>query len=513
MDSLKLTVFKNKLVSVAEEMGIVLQRTALSPNIKERKDLSCALFSKEGRLIAQAEHIPVHLGSMSTAVRSVLSRCDLEEGDVVILNDPFAGGTHLPDITLVAPLHHRGELLFVLAVRAHHSDVGGSSAGSMPISGEVFQEGLILPPIKLVRRGKLNRDLLEVIKANVRTPTEREGDIKAQLMALEVGAKRLKALLEELGATTVVSASEELVRYTKRFMRKRLSAMPDGEWFFEDFLEDDGREGRNIAIRALLRIEGDSATVDLSGSDPQSGGCVNCPRSVTLASVFYCFRCLLPEEVPTNDGCFEPIEVVTKKGTVVDADFPSAVSGGNVETSQRIVDVVLGALHQALPDYIPSASQGTMNNVAIGGVWEGRHWSYYETIGGGMGAWREGDGESGVHSHMTNTMNTPVEALEHAYPLRITEYSIRKGSGGKGNKRGGDGIVRELLFLDEANLTVISERRRLSPYGLGGGSSGKSGKNLLKDNKGWKEMPSKFSTRIKKGYILRIETPGGGGHG
>ncbi len=513
MDSLKLTIFKNKLVSVAEEMGIVLQRTALSPNIKERKDLSCALFNEKGDLIAQAEHIPVHLGSMSTAVRSVLRAIPTDEGDVVIINDPLPGGTHLPDITLISPFYHRGERLFILAVRAHHSDVGGSSAGSMPISGEVFQEGIIIPPVKILEKGRLKKEVLEIIKANVRTPQEREGDIKAQLMALEVGKKRLRELLEELGRDPLLRASEELLNYTERFMRKRLSEMPDGEWFFEDFLEDDGLEGRNIAIRVRLKIEDDSAIVDLSDSDPQTGGCVNCPRSVTLASVFYCFRCLLPEEVPTNDGCFRPIEVITRRGTVVDAEPPSAVSGGNVETSQRIVDAVLGALHGALPDFIPSASQGTMNNVAMGGVWEGSGWSYYETIGGGTGAWKGGDGESAVHSHMTNTMNTPIEALEHTYPLRITEYSVRRGSGGKGRNRGGDGIVREILFLDGANLTVISERRRIPPYGLGNGSPGERGRNLIMDGKAWKEMPSKFSVKMKKGNILRLETPGGGGYG
>ncbi len=514
MDPLRLTLFKNKLVSVAEEMGIVLQRSSFSPNIKERKDLSCALFMRDGTLVAQAEHIPVHLGSMSTAVRSVIEKGEIREGDVFILNDPFRGGTHLPDITLVSPLFYEGELLFFIACRAHHADVGGVSSGSMPLSTEIFQEGVLIPPVKIVRDGEIVQDILELIKANVRNPEEREGDLKAQLISIEVGKKRMTSLLKEIGKDRVMEGCRELIGYTERFMRRRLAQIPDGTYAFEDHLEDDGAGGENIKISVEIRIEGGNAVIDFSKSDPQTDGCVNCVRSVTLASVFYSFRCLLPEDLPTNDGCFKPLEVITKKGTVVDALFPSAVVGGNVETSQRIVDVVLGALSKAIPDVIPAASQGTMNNIAMGGVSKKFGvWSYYETIGGGMGAWRGCEGESAVHSHMTNTMNTPVEALEHSYPLRITEYSVRRGSGGGGRHRGGDGIVREIEVLEPATVSVISERRKLSPYGLCGGKEGKRGRNLIRKGDEVIEMPSKFSVRVEKGTRLRIETPGGGGYG
>jgi N-methylhydantoinase B len=514
MDPLKLTIFKNKLTSIAEEMGIVLQRTAFSPNIKERKDLSCALFRSDGTLVAQAEHIPVHLGSMSSSVKEVLKVGELKEGDIYILNDPYRGGTHLPDITLVAPFFYRGELLFILACRAHHSDVGGITPGSMPLSTDIFQEGLIIPPVKLLSEGKLNSDLLNLITSNVRTPREREGDLRAQIMALETGKRRLSRLVGEMGQKGVLEASEQLLAYTERFMRATLKNIPDGEYSFEDYLEDDGLGRERIAIRVRINIEGDSALVDFSRTDPQSTGPVNSVRSVTTAAVYYCFRALLPEEVPTNDGCFRPIEIKTKKGTVVDALFPCAVSAGNVETSQRIVDVVLGALAQALPDIIPSASQGTMNNLAIGG--ESKKfgsWSYYETIGGGMGAWKGGEGESAVHSHMTNTMNTPVEALEHSYPIRVTEYSVRRGSGGSGKKRGGDGIIREILLLEPARVSLISERRKLSPYGLFGGKGGKPGLNLVIEGNETKAMPSKFTAKLGAGTKIRIETPGGGGYG
>ena len=514
MDPLRLTVFKNKLVSIAEEMGTVLQKTAFSSNIKERKDLSCALFNPEGELVAQAEHIPVHLGSMSTAVKSVLDCVDLKEGDVVILNDPFRGGTHLPDITLVAPFFGQGEMLFLIACRAHHADVGGVSAGSMPLSRDIFQEGIVIPPVKIAERGSLKEEVLELIVSNVRTPKERRGDLKAQLIAIETGKIRLKELLDNLGKDEVLRGCSDLLGYTERFMRSRIREIPDGVYTFEDSLEDDGAGKENIGIRVRVEIKGDEAAVDFSETDPQTQGCLNCVRSVTLAAVYYCFRSLLPEEVPTNDGCFRPISVITKEGTVVDAFFPSAVAGGNVETSQRIVDVVLGALSKALPDMIPSASQGTMNNVAMGGTYgEGNDWSYYETIGGGMGAWPGGNGESAVHCHMTNTMNTPVEALEHSFPLMVTAYSVRRGSGGKGKWRGGDGIVREIKFMKDSHVTVISERRRIAPYGLSGGQPGMMGKNIHITGEKSTLLPSKFSMTFREGEKLRIETPGGGGYG
>lgn len=514
MTSLLLEVFKNRLSSVAEEMGLVLQRTSFSPNIKERKDLSCAIFTAKGELVAQADHIPVHLGSMSTAVKEAINFSEMDEGDMVVLNDPYRGGTHLPDITLVAPVFHRGDLLFFVANRAHHSDIGGMSSGSMPLSTSVFQEGLVIPPVKLVKGGEINTDVLRLILSNVRTSQEREGDLLAQIMANRVGVKRMKELVDTYGAEKLLEMSGELMNYSERLMRGVLREIPDGEYQFEDFIEDDGFERRDVAIRVKVKVEGDRAVVDFSESDPQVDGPMNSVRSVTLSATYYVFRCLLPEDSPTNEGCFRPIEVVTKRGTIVDSDFPCAVSGGNVETSQRVVDVVLGALSKAIPERIPAASQGTMNNVAVGGKDErtGRGFTYYETIAGGMGAWSGGDGESAVHSHMTNTMNTPIEALEHAYPLLVREYSVRRGSGGHGMRRGGDGIVREIEFLSEVEVTVLSERRRIPPYGLFGGSPGEVGRNVLIEGNRERILPGKFTLKVRGGSRLRIETPGGGGY-
>ena len=511
---LLLEVFKNRLVSVAEEMGLVLQRTAFSPNIKERRDLSCALFTERGDLIAQAAHIPVHLGSMGMAVREAISRVNMEEGDMVILNSPYMGGTHLPDITLIAPVFYRGKIRFYVANRAHHADVGGMSSGSMPLSRVIFQEGLVIPPVKLLERGKIKEDVLSLILSNVRTPEERRGDLNAQIMANLTGIRRVVEILEEMGLEEVRSAGEKLMEYSERLMRRAIDEIPDGTYTFEDFLDDDGFGRKDVAVRVKIEIRGDSAVVDLRDSDPQTEGVINAVRSVSVAAVYYVFRCLLPEDAPTNDGCFRPIEVLTKRGTVVDAEFPSAVAGGNVETSQRIVDAVLGALSEAVPGLIPAASQGTMNNLAIGGrdPRTGRVYTYYETVGGGMGAWRGGDGESAVHSHMTNTMNTPVEALEHSYPFLVREYSVRRGSGGQGRWKGGDGIVREIELLGDAEVTVLSERRRRGPYGLFGGRPGKEGRNIVVENGVERVMPGKFTTHLRKGDRIRIETPGGGGY-
>ena len=513
MPSLLLEVFKNRLSSVAEEMGIVLQRTAFSPNIKERRDLSCALFDREGRLIAQAEHIPVHLGSMSMSVREAISSLQMNEGDMVILNDPYRGGTHLPDITLVAPVFYRGELMFYVANRAHHADIGGMSSASMPLSSSLFQEGLVIPPVKLVEKGAFKEEVLSLLKANVRTPEERLGDLSAQVMANRVGVERTFSLIETYGED-IKGLCNELLAYSERLMVSALSKLPNGVYRFEDFIEDDGYGREDIAIRVKLKVKDGRVEVDFSESDPQTEGPMNAVRAITLSATYYAFRCLLPEDSPTNEGCFRPIEVVTRKGSILDAEFPAAVAGGNVETSQRIVDVVLGALSKALPDLIPAASQGTMNNVAVGGTdpLRGGKFTYYETIGGGMGAWSGGDGESAVHSHMTNTMNTPVEALEHAYPFLVREYSVRRGSGGKGLRRGGDGIVREIEFLSDVEVTVLSERRRIPPYGLFGAQPGEVGRNIVIRDGQRELMGGKFSLRLKRGDRLRVETPGGGGY-
>ncbi len=514
MPPLLLEVFKNRLSSVAEEMGIVLQRTSFSPNIKERKDLSCAIFDPAGNLVAQADHIPVHLGSMSSSVREAINSVSFEEGDMVVLNDPYRGGTHLPDITLVAPVFHDGEIRFFVANRAHHSDIGGISSGSMPLSSSIYQEGLIIPPVKLIKRGELNRELSSLILSNVRTPEERLGDISAQVMANKVGINRMRELLDLYGVESMRKLCTELISYSERVMRSYISKIPEGTYEFEDFIEDDGMGREDIGIRVRLSVKGSSVRVDFSESDDQTEGPFNAVRSVTLSAVYYVFRSLLPEDVPTNEGCFRPIEVITRRGSVLDPVPPAPVAGGNVETSQRVVDVVLGALSKAIPEFVPAASQGTMNNLSVGGL-DPRNresFTYYETIGGGMGAWAGGDGESAVHSHMTNTMNTPVEALEHAFPFLIREYSVRRGSGGEGKRRGGDGIVREIEFLSDVEVTVLSERRRIPPYGLFGGEPGERGINMVFREGRGEIRPGKFRERLRKGCILRIETPGGGGY-
>ncbi len=512
-----LEVFKNRFSSISEEMGVTLNRTAFSPNIKERRDFSCAIFDENGDMIAQAAHIPVHLGSMPMSVKSAIENCELNDGDMVILNDPFKGGTHLPDITIVAPvfISNKQKPDFFVANRAHHADVGGVSSGSMPLSTSLYQEGIIIPPIKIVENGKLDEKLLKFFLNNVRTPVEREGDFSAQIMANITGIKRIKELVEKYGIDTVKLYCKAMMDYSEKILRNLLKGIKDGEYEFEDYLDDDGISCKDIKINVKLKIQKDTATLDFSKSAPQVMGSVNAVYSITLSAVLYVFRALIQDDIPTNAGLLRPLKVITKKGTIVDAEFPAAVAAGNVETSQRIVDVILGALSKAIPEKIPAASQGTMNNISIGGIDErsGLPFAYYETIGGGMGASCENHGESAVHSHMTNTLNTPVEALEFSYPFMVTEYSIRKNSGGKGKFSGGDGIVREIKLLSDAEVTVLSERRVRAPYGLNGGENGKPGKNIIVEDGVEKVMPGKFNKFLKKGSIVRIETPGGGGYG
>jgi N-methylhydantoinase B len=511
-----LEVFKNRFSSISEEMGVTLNRTAFSPNIKERRDSSCAIFDRDGEMIAQAAHIPVHLGSMPMSVKSAIENVAVEEGDMVILNDPFKGGTHLPDITVVAPVF-AGEKTpsFYVANRAHHADVGGMSAGSMPLSTTLFQEGIIIPPLKLVEKGTIDRKMMSFLLNNVRTPKEREGDFAAQIMGNITGIRRTRELIEKYSLKTVAFYAKRLMDYAERVTRHTITEIPDGTYTFEDFMDDDGFSKAKVKIHLSVTIQGDSATLDFRKSSPQVGGSINGVYAITLSAVLYVFRALVNQDIPTNNHVLRPITVLTRKGTVVDAQFPAAVAGGNVETSQRIVDVILGALAQALPQRIPAASQGTMNNVTIGGIdpRKGMPFAYYETIGGGMGATGESDGESAVHSHMTNTLNTPIEALEYNYPFLVTEYSIRRGTGGKGLHKGGDGIVREIHLQSDGEITVLSERRRLAPYGLHGGESGTVGKNIIVRDGKVMEKPGKFSTSLKKDDIVRIETPGGGGYG
>jgi N-methylhydantoinase B len=511
-----LQVFKNRFASICEEMGVTLHRTGFSPNIKERRDFSCAIFDAAGDMISQAAHIPVHLGSMPLSVRAAIDGCRFEEGDMVMLNNPFQGGTHLPDITIVAPVFSGdAKPAYYVANRAHHADVGGMTSGSMPLATSIFQEGLIIPPLKIVEGGTVDRKILDFLKTNVRTPGEREGDFAAQIMADFTGIRRTRELLEKYGLDTVNFYAASLKDYAERVMRATIAAIPDGHYHFTDVLDGDGVGTDEIAIRLQMEVAGSQVSLDFSESDPQVTGSVNAVRSITLSAVLYVFRSLIREDIPTNAGCLRPLEVITRPGTIVDARFPAAVAGGNVETSQRLVDVLLGALAAALPDIVPAASQGTMNNMTIGGIdpRTGKPFAYYETLAGGTGATACNHGESAMHSHMTNTLNTPIEALEFAYPFQVTQYSIRKGSGGKGRFDGGDGLIREIQLLADAEVTVLSERRTHAPYGLAGGGPGRSGQNLLVRKGETQVMPGKFSVRLEAGDLVRIETPGGGGYG
>ena len=518
VDPIEFEVFKNLFVSVAEEMGVTLCRTGFSPNIKERLDFSCAVYDGAGRTIAQGDHMPVHLGAMPLSVRAAIDHGPMDPGDIVVLNDPFRGGTHLPDITLVSPVflgRRDRQPAFYVANRAHHSDVGGMTPGSMPLAREVYQEGLIIPPIKLARRGEIVADVLSLILANVRTPDEREGDLTAQIAANRVADARLRQIVTKYGRARSEQYASELQDYTERVLRATIAAIPDGVYTFEDRLDDDGFDSGPITIRAAIRIDGDRAEVDFTGSDPQTTGGVNANFAITLSATLYGFRCLIDDDVLYNDGIARAVQVVAPSGTIVNASRPSAVAGGNVETSQRITDVILGALAQALPERLPAASQGTMNNVTLGGhdPRSGGPFAYYETIGGGMGARPGLDGISGVHTHMSNTRNTPVEALEHYLPVRLHRYGLRRGSGGAGKWRGGDGIVREYELLTETSVTVLSERRRGAPYGAQGGSPGQSGVNTVIGANGQRRIGGKATLTLAAGDRLRIETPGGGGFG
>lgn len=516
---IRLEVFKHLFAAVAEEMGVVLRKASYSPNIKERRDFSCALFAGDGKMISQAAHIPVHLGSMPLSVAAAIEKfsIDLYPGDCIILNDPYLGGTHLPDITLVTPIFipEQDAPFAFAASRAHHADVGGMTPGSMPIAREIYQEGLIIPPIKLLKKGEIDPSAWDLLLANVRTPQERAGDLQAQLAANQRGVIRFQELISRYGQEEITFWIGQLFEYSSRMTRKLLQNLPDGTYGFTDFLDDDGIEPRPIPIQVAVTIQGDHALVDFTGSAPQCKGSLNAVYAITLSAVHYVFRCLLGLDVPNNAGCLEPIQVIAPLGTIVNACRPAPVAGGNVETSQRIVDVLLGALAQAYPQAIPAASQGTMNNLTIGGYDPLREqpFAYYETIGGGMGAHPQADGPSAVHSHMTNTLNTPVEALEYTYPFQVRRYAIRKGSGGKGLHAGGDGLIREIQLLADAQVTLLSERRKIAPYGLSGGEPGIPGLNRLVRDGEELALPSKGSFDLHPGDVLVIETPGGGGWG
>lgn len=514
VDAISLEVFKNLFASVAEEMGVTLQRASFSPNIRERLDFSCAVFDAEARMVAQAAHIPVHLGSMPASVAAAIAHFgSLNQGDIVVLNDPYRGGTHLPDITMVSPVYAADDVAFYIASRAHHADVGGMSPGSLPLSTEIYQEGIIIPPVKLQMSGWLNDDILALITANSRAPQERIGDIEAQVAAHRVGENRLRDIIVAQGLQNTREHAVALMDYSQRLTEAIIENIPDGTYSFTDALEGDGQAEFEIPITATITVAGKSMLVDFAGSAPQVAGNVNAVTAIVRSATWYCVRILAQGDVPVNHGCFVPVEVRTPEGSIVNPYFPAAVSVGNTETGQRVVDTVLGALAQALPDKIPAASQGSMNNLTIGGLVRGQQFVYYETIGGGHGAAPDGDGLSGRQSHMTNTHNTPVESLEMAYPLRVWRYSLRDESGGDGQFRGGDGIVREYEFLTEATATLNSERRVHAAYGLQGGEAGQTGQNTLVQNGETYSLSGKDTVQVSAGDRLIVETPGGGGYG
>ena len=520
MDAIRLEVYRHQLTALAEEMGAALRRSAYSPNIKERRDYSCAMFDDTGRVVAMGDHMPVHLGAMPASVAAALAHgAPLAPGDIVALNDPFAGGTHLPDITLVSGVYAGAGPIGYLAVRAHHADVGGVAAGSMPLAREIYQEGIRLPPVRLWTAGRRNDDVWAILLANVRTPAEREGDLAAQRAALLTGERRLLELIDRRGEAEVREAMTALLAYADRLVRQGIRLIPDGSYDAEDALEDDGFGGGPFPIRVRITIAGDEIVADFTGSARQAGGGINAVGAITSSAVRYVTRCiveaLLGEPLPAGGGAMEAVRLVLPEGSVVDARPPAAVAAGNVEASQRITDVVLLALAQALPSLIPAQSQGTMNNLAVGGIdpVSGHPFAYYETAAGGMGGGPQGPGLSAVHVHMTNSLNTPVEALEHAYPVRVLRYGIRRGTGGEGRHAGGDGLRRDVQLLTDADVSLLTERRTSRPAGLAGGGAGEAGQNILERDGVASALPAKTTFRALAGDVISLRTPGGGGWG
>jgi N-methylhydantoinase B len=546
-DAVTLEVYRHLFTALAEEMGASLRRASFSPNIKERRDYSCALFDSSGTAVALGDHMPVHLGAMPMSVEAALREIGtLERGDVVILNDPFHGGTHLPDITLISPVYdtNSGEtgtegivwdeepragdaigasadptLLGYVASRAHHSDVGGMSPGSMPLAREIYQEGIRIPPVRLFRKGSRNEELWKTLLANVRTPVERAGDLDAQLAALHTGEVRLLEMVERRGTREVLAAMQALIAYADRLVAAGIRQIPDGEYSAEDFMDDDGFGSGPVPIRLKMTVAGDRAILDFHGTAPQTPGGINAVAAITSSATRYVFRCmveaLLNTPLPAGGGSMSAVDLRLPPGSLVNASPPASVAAGNVETSQRITDVLLQAFGKALPHLAPALSQGTMNNTTIGGIdpRTGEPFAYYETVGGGLGGAPQGPGLSGVHSHMSNSLNTPIEALEHAYPFRVAGYSIRRGSGGAGVHRGGDGLRRDIQVLTDSRVTLLTERRTRSPRGAGGGENGLPGENVLIRGDTEEDLPGKVTFEALEGDIISIRTPGGGGWG
>ena len=498
LDPITLQVLVGALRAACEEMGAVLIRASHSANIKERRDCSTALFDASGEMVMQAEHIPVHLGSMPEAVAAVI---DLEQrpGEAWMLNDPFRGGTHLPDITVISPVFDSGVLLGFAASRAHHADVGGPTPGGMPADSTTLEdEGVVIPPTPA------GSHELEELAARMRSPRQRLADLRAQRAANRIGELRLAELARRHGLDELREGMAEILSYAERRMRTALAEVPDGTYEAEDVMEADAEgQARDVGLRVAARVDGDELSLDFSGTDQQVPGNLNCPLSVTKSAAFFAVRVLTDPDAPPSAGAYRPISVEAPSGCLLNARAPAAVAAGNVETSSRVADLVIAALGGARP--VPAQGQGTMNNLTLAG--EG--FTYYETIGGGQGACPEADGPSAVHVAMSNTLNTPVEALETEFPLRVRELSIRRGSGGAGRHRGGEGIAREIEALAPMRFTLITERRRHPPRGREGGADGAAGSNLLAGE----ELPSKTKGELRTGDVLRIETPGGGGYG
>lgn len=503
LDPVTLSVMASALAGIADEMGSLLIRSAYSSNIKERRDCSAALFDGAGRMVAQAEHIPVHLGAMPETVRAVMGR-DPQPDEVFVVNDPYSGGSHLPDVTLVSVIAYEGEIIGYGVTRAHHSDVGGSRPGSMPSgSREIYQEGLIIPPVRLVAGGEYVDDVLDLILANVRTPEIRRGDFRAQIAANRLAGVRLAEIIEKRGLDTVLAAFDQVIEYTERRTREAIRRIPDGCYQARDQVEGDGITDDDIPIVVSVTVADDEVTIDFSETADATPGNVNCPLAVTKSACYFAIKTLVPKDVPSNAGAFSPIEVIAPVGSLVNAQRPSAVVAANVETSSRIADTVLLALSAAAD--VPAQGQGTMNVLVIGSP----HWTYIETLGGGQGASRRGPGSSGIHVGMTNTLNTPIEALELEYPLRVERYELRAGSGGSGIHDGGDGLVRSIRALEPASVSILSDRRRHPPMGSHGGGAGATGRNLVDDE----VLPAKVNSDLEKGQVVIVETPGGGGWG
>ncbi|ROO29022.1 5-oxoprolinase [Salinisphaera orenii MK-B5] len=509
-DAIELAVFASRITAVCEEMGARLAQAAFSPNIRDRLDYSCAVFDAAGRLCAQAAHIPVHLGSMAYAMADIVAAREWRPGEMVALNDPYLGGTHLPDVTLIAPLFVGDRIAAFVVNRAHHADIGADSPGSMPLSTDLAEEGLVIAPVALVREDAIDESVLGGWLTRLRNPDIARGDFSAQIAANRVGMARLAALVDEYPDVDAFEGRlADYNGYARQLAAGALAALPDGRYRFTDYLDDDGQGSTDLAIACCIDVEGSRVHVDFAGSSPMVAGNVNCPLSVTAAGVLYALRCLMPAQLPACAGAFDDISLSVPERSLLNARAPHAVAAGNVETSQRVVDAVLGAIADAVPERVPAASHGSMNNVALGSHADESPWDYYETMGGGLGAGPQRPGASAVQAHMTNTLNTPVEVLERHFPMRVTRYAVRRGSGGAGARAGGDGIERELMFLAATDYTLLTERRRRAPWGRAGGGDGARGENRLDE----RSLPGKCTGTAQPRQRLRITSAGGGGHG